>query len=445
VIDRGVPLDGLLDEASGFQHFRRLEPRDRGLVRAILGVALRRRGEIFVALERCLNKPLAPDSGELEAILHVGAAQILFLDVPDRAAVDLAVTQAANGKKTHDARGLVNSVLRRISREKAEILETPGAAARNIPDWLRARWTEAYGADAVEKIAAAHSVQPPLDVTAFRDKDLWAERLGGILLPQGSIRLAAGGRIAALPGYEEGAWWVQDAAAALPAQLLGKIAGKAVADLCAAPGGKTAQLVAAGARVTAVDISVNRLKRLSANLKRLSMHGDKSGPSGGSSPNRSWEIMQAQPVNANVMDWEPPSPFDAVLLDAPCTATGTIRRHPDIAWLKRQSDIDTLARVQHDMLDRAAGFVAPGGRLVYCTCSLETEEGEAQVAPFLAAHPDFSAEPIRAEEIGGLSHLLTPDGFLRTLPFHDPGHDLGPDVAATGMDGFFAARFRRNP
>jgi 16S rRNA (cytosine967-C5)-methyltransferase len=153
--------------------------------------------------------------------------------------------------------------------------------------------------------------------------------------------------------------------------------------------------------------------------------------------------MQAQPVNANVMDWEPLSPFDAVLLDAPCTATGTIRRHPDIAWLKRQSDIDTLARVQHDMLDRAAGFVAPGGGLVYCTCSLETEEGEAQVAPFLAAHPEFSAEPIRPEEIGGLSHLLTGDGFLRTLPFHDPGPaSEGP---ATGMDGFFAARFRRNP
>ena len=153
--------------------------------------------------------------------------------------------------------------------------------------------------------------------------------------------------------------------------------------------------------------------------------------------------MQAQPVNANVMDWEPLSPFDAVLLDAPCTATGTIRRHPDIAWLKRQSDIDTLARVQHDMLDRAAGFVAPGGRLVYCTCSLEPEEGEAQVAPFLAAHPEFSAEPILPEEIGGLSHLLTGDGFLRTLPFHDFG-PASEGGGATGMDGFFAVRFRRN-
>jgi 16S rRNA (cytosine967-C5)-methyltransferase len=223
-----------------------------------------------------------------------------------------------------------------------------------------------------------------------------------------------------LTGYGEGAWWVQDAAAALPVLLLGDVAGKSVADLCAAPGGKTMQLAAAGASVTAVDISENRLKRVAENLRRLS--------------------LEARIETADILKWQPPQTFDAVLLDAPCTATGTIWRHPDIPWLKQPNDIVTLAALQSTMLDRAAALVKPGGLLLYCTCSLEPEEGEAQVQPFLAGHRDFALAPIGPDEIAGLAHLVTPDGALRTLPCHG----FGEEPIAEGMGGFFAARFRRS-
>ncbi len=419
VIERGVPLDALLDEGHGNAHFRLLAPRDRALARAILGAALRRRGEIEAALAACLDRPLPEGSGELSAILHVGAAQILFLEVPDHAAVSTAVAQAAAGRQTRTARSLVNSVLRRIAREREAIVRRAAAGRINTPDWLFARWSAAYGEAAAEAIAKAHLDQPALDISPKAEPAVWAERLGGVLLPTGTIRLADAGRVPDLPGYEEGAWWVQDAAAALPVRLLGDVAGKAVADLCAAPGGKTAALAAAGADVTAVDISERRLKRVAANLLRLR--------------------LAARLEAADVLAWEPGRTFDSVLLDAPCTATGTIRRHPDIAWLKRPEDVSALAALQAGMLDRAAALVAPGGLLVFCTCSLEPEEGEAHVAPFLARHADFAAVPIDAAEIAGLAHLVTPAGALRTLPCHD----FGPAAAAHGMDGFYAVRFRR--
>jgi 16S rRNA (cytosine967-C5)-methyltransferase len=252
------------------------------------------------------------------------------------------------------------------------------------------------------------------------DPALWACRLGGALLPTASVRLSTTDRVADLPGYDEGAWWVQDAAAALPARLFGDVAGRQVADLCAAPGGKTAELAAAGAGVTAVDISEARLSRLAANLARLR--------------------LGAKLETADVRQWQPGRRFDAVLLDAPCTATGTIRRHPDIPWLKRPEDVTALAAVQSDMLDAAAPLVAPGGMLVFSTCSLEPEEGEQHVAPFLARHPDFAPLSIGADEVGGLAHLINADGWLRTLPCHG----FGPEIASVGMDGFFAARFRRS-
>jgi 16S rRNA (cytosine967-C5)-methyltransferase len=233
------------------------------------------------------------------------------------------------------------------------------------------------------------------------------------------VRLAGTHRVTDLPGYSEGAWWVQDAAAALPARLLGNVAGKSIADLCAAPGGKTAALAAAGASVTAIDISASRLKRLSGNLQRLQ--------------------LEARLIATDVLKWEPAEKFDAVLLDAPCSSTGTIRRHPDIPWLKREEDIVTLSGLQAKMLDRAAMLVKSGEILIYCTCSLEVEEGEAQVAPFLARNPGFALEPIEAHEIAGLSELLTAAGTLRTLPCHS----FGEAPILHGMDGFFAARFRR--
>ena len=419
VIERGVPLDALLDEAHGTAHFRALDQRDRALARTILVTALRRRGQIEAALQRCLDRRLPPGSEALAAILHIGAAQILFMDVPPHAAVDLAVTQAGADRRSRNARGLVNSVLRRLSRERAEIVEHPDAGRVNTPAWLFERWSAAYGERAAAAIAGQHLVAPGIDLSAKADPQHWAERLDAVLLATGTIRLRQPRRVSALPGYEEGAWWVQDAAAALPARLLGQVAGLRVADLCAAPGGKTAQLAAAGAGVTAVDVSARRLQRLATNLHRLR--------------------LSAELVAADVLDWAPQKRFDAVLLDAPCSATGTIRRHPDIAWLKRPQDISALSDLQRALLDRAVELVAPGGRLVYCTCSLEPEEGEAQVGPFLARHRDFAVDPIAPGEVAGLADLVTAEGTLRTLPFHSAGE--GDE--ARGMDGFFAARFRR--
>jgi 16S rRNA (cytosine967-C5)-methyltransferase len=420
VIEHHVPLDSILDEKSGNPHFLELDQRDRALVRAIVGVALRRRGEIEAALAKALDKPLPENTGALSALLHVAAAQILFLDVPDHAAVNLAVAQAGGSHRTGRARGLVNGVLRQIVRQHAENPATADPGRINTPDCLFERWSGAYGEVIAQKIAAAHLEMPALDLSVKSDPKLWAGRLGGVALPTGSVRLLEAHRIPDLHGFHEGAWWVQDAAAALPAKLLGDVRGKSIADLCAAPGGKTIELAALGANVTAVDISESRLKRVSENLRRLS--------------------LEARIEAADILKWQPSQEFDSVLLDAPCSATGTIRRHPDIQWLKQPKDIVTLAGLQSRMLDCAAALVKPGGLLVYCTCSLEPEEGEAQVAPFLQHHSEFAFDPIAPAEIAGLGHLLTSSGALRTLPCHG----FGEEPVYQGMDGFFAARFRRS-
>jgi 16S rRNA (cytosine967-C5)-methyltransferase len=419
VIEHHVPLDSILDEKSGNPHFLELDQRDRALVRAIVGVALRRRGEIEAALTKALDKPLPENTGALSALLHVAAAQILFLDVPDHAAVNLAVAQAGGSHRTGRARGLVNGVLRHLVAQRAEDPSTADAARVNTPAWLFERWSTAYGEVIAARIAAAHLEMPPLDLSVKDDPKLWAERLAGVPLPTGSIRLIEAHRIPDLHGFDEGAWWVQDAAAALPAKLLGDVRGKSVADLCAAPGGKTLELATMGASVTAVDISESRLRRVSDNLRRLN--------------------LEARLEAVDLLKWKPGRDFDAVLLDAPCSATGTIRRHPDIPWLKQPKDIVTLAGLQAKMLDRAAGLVRSGGLLVYCTCSLEPEECEAQVEPFLQHHPEFGFEPIEPTEVAGLSHLLTFSGALRTLPCHG----FGEEPVCQGMDGFFAVRFRR--
>ena len=429
IIEHRIPLDPLVDERSGATQFRALPVRDRNLVRAILGAALRRRGELAAAIERCLDRPPEDKAGTLSALLHVGAAQILFMNVPDHAAVSLAVSAAMADKRTRQARGLVNSVLRRLARERDEILSLADAGRRNTPDWLFQRWSAFYGEETAGAIATAHLAIPPLDLTPRQGEPasvaVLAAELGGTVLPTGSIRLQSPGRITALPGFEAGSWWVQDAAAAIPARLLGQIAGKSVADLCAAPGGKTAQLAAAGAHLTAVDISENRLRRLSRNLARLK--------------------LDAQTVTADLLTWTPDDRFDAILLDAPCSATGTIRRHPDIAWLKAPRDIAILADLQGRLLDRAATWLRPGGRLVYCTCSLEKEEGEDQIAGLLARHGELQRDPIAAQEVAGLTHCLTSTGELRTLPCTEFGISgaADPISAMSGMDGFFVARLRR--
>ena len=315
-------------------------------------------------------------------------------------------------------KGLANAVLRRMGRERAAILATLDTPRAAVPDWLWRRWAGNYGEDAARRIAAANLDEPALDLTVKADPESWAERLGGIVLPTGSVRLVPDGAVPDLPGFAEGEWWVQDAAASIPARLLTGIAGKRVADLCAAPGGKTAALIEAGANVTAVDVSVERLKRVTANLARLGLSADV--------------------VAADILTWTPPEPFDAILLDAPCTATGTIRRHPDIAWLKRPEDVASLADLQGRMLDRAVRWLKPGGVLVYATCSLEPEEGEHQMARALHRH-DLEILPVDPAEIGGLAEAVLPSGALRTLPFQL----AGPTPRLSGLDGFFVMRVRR--
>ncbi len=408
VLRRRLALDDALD-AGG------LDERDRAFARLLAATALRRLGQIDRLIDCCLEHPLPAKAAKVQDLLRLGVAQLVFLDTPPHAAVDTAVEMAkAAGLFAHVK--LVNALLRRLAGEGKALAEQQDAPRLNTPDWLWEAWTEAYGAEGCRAIAAAHLREAPLDLSVKTDAAGWAERLGAELLVTGSLRRPAGGLVSALPGYAEGAWWVQDAAAALPARLLGPVAGLRVADLCAAPGGKTAQLAAAGAEVTALDRSATRLERLSANLARLG--------------------LAARIEAADASAWQPPQPFDAVLLDAPCSATGTLRRHPDAAWLKRPEDVAKLAAAQDRLLAAASTMVKPGGLLVFCTCSLQAEEGAGRIDALLAGGAPFRRIPITADEVGGLGELVTPAGDLRSLPCHL--------AEKGGMDAFYAARLQRS-
>ena len=344
------------------------------MARSIATVALRRLGTIRKALARRLEKGMPKRGGMLEWTLIVAAAQILFLNAPDHAAVDLAVKATRAEAASAPFAALVNAVLRAVARDRESILASSDPLDDDTPSWLAARWRTTYGEGAARAIAAAHRSEPTLDISVKSDGRRWAERLGGVVLPTGSVRLDTHQAVAELEGYADGEWWVQDAAAALPARLLGARPGMRVVDLCAAPGGKAAELAAAGADLTTVDRSAERLKLLAANFERLRLHS---------------EI-----VVADALSFEAP-PFDAVLLDAPCTATGTIRRHPDVAWIKRPGDLAQLVKLQAQLLDKAIALTRPGGLLVYCACSLEPEEGELQIAPILRRNPDVRRLPSR--------------------------------------------------
>lgn len=417
ILDAGRPLDEAFDGAAA--KTPDIEPRDRALARLIVLTALRRKGELEAVIRSFLEKPLPADTGALPHILLVAAAQLLALDTPPHAAISLAVDQTRLDRKARRFDKLTNAVLRRVATSGKDVLTTVDAVEANIPAWLRERWTRAYGSETARAIAAASLREAALDLSVKADPAAWAERLGGALLPTGSVRLARTSRVEDLDGFVEGSWWVQDAAAALPARLFGPVAGRTVADLCAAPGGKTAELAAAGAKVVAVDQSPARLARLRQNLERLA--------------------LQADIVAADVLAWEPDDTFDAVLLDAPCSATGTIRRHPDILHLKRKDDLAERTGLQRRMLEKAAALVKPGGLLVYCVCSLEPEEGPGQVAGFLADSDAFERVPVAAGEAGIDGAWITPEGDLRTLPHHLPH----TDPAVSGMDGFYAARLRK--
>lgn len=410
VLRRRRPLDEALTEIEGLDA---LESRDRGFVRVLAAGVLRRLRVCDAVLDLCLSNPAAPLDPRARAVLRLGAVQLLFLATPAHAAVDSSV-RLAEQRGIGRLKGLINAVLRKVARDGARMLAGVDPIRLSLPDWLWDAWVATYGEARARAIIAAQLTEPSLDLTVKSDPALWAERLGGTVLPTGTVRLPTGHAITTLPGYDEGAWWVQDAAAALPARLLGPVAGRTVADLCAAPGGKTAQLAAAGASVTAVDRAGRRLARLRENLERLG--------------------LAATIVEADTATWDPGQMFDAVLLDAPCSATGTIRRHPDIAWSKTPADVAALAGAQDRLLAAAVRLTRPGGTLVYSVCSLEAAEAEQRLAPLFAAG-QVERVPIRAEEIGGLVDLLSEAGDLRATPADLA--DLG------GLDGFFAARLRR--
>jgi len=423
VLDRRRPFDEVaaapMDAANPAAPA--LEPRDRAFAYVLAATTLRRLGQIDAAVAACLDKPLEGPAMGVRNLLRLGAVQLLFLNTPAHAALDATVSLAEGEGRggLRPFRALVNAVLRRLTREGAALVANQVAAGAegrlNTPDWLWTSWVGAYGEAGAHAIAAAHLVEPPLDLSVKGDAAVWASALEAEVLPTGGLRRHGHGRIEDLPGFAEGAWWVQDAAATVPVHLLGNVAGARVLDLCAAPGGKTALLAAQGALVTALDRSAPRLERLRENLARLN--------------------LEAEAVVADAALWRPEAPAQFVLLDAPCSATGTIRRHPDVARAKGPEDVAKLSATQARLLDAAVTMTAPGGTLVYATCSLEPAEGPARIAALLASGAPVVRRPVTADELPGLADAITPEGDVRTLPsmWADSG----------GIDGFFAARLTR--
>jgi 16S rRNA (cytosine967-C5)-methyltransferase len=418
VLHKRRTLDEQLDGAGAHPGLKTLSDRDRALMRRLVATILRRLGTLGHVLSRLLDRGVPTDAPRAQSALLIGAAQILWMDVPDHAAVDLAVRLVQSDRRAAKYAGLVNAVLRRCAREGQPLIEEVKSKTLDVPPWLLARWTARYGEDVARDIAVAVGHEPSFDITVKSDAAQWASRLHGETLPTGTVRTLLQGSVTMLPGFTEGQWWVQDAAAALPTRLFGDVAGKTIADLCAAPGGKTAQLVHAGAQVTAVDRSPNRMARLRDNLARLS--------------------LQAETVVADAAEWPGNScgGFDGILVDAPCASTGTIRRHPDVAWLREEADMVALVALQKRLLQRAVALLRPGGTLVYCTCSLEAEEGELAIAALLDSESAVRRVPIDAGEVAGLTEIVTSEGDLRMLPCHLPHRD--PRLG--GFDGFYAAR-----
>jgi len=402
LIESALARRGGLDEALSAPRFLGLSAQDRGFARAVVMAALRRLGPIDRILDGKLKRE---PPAKVRQLLRLGLAQAFWLDTPAFAAVDTTVALTPQA-----LRGLVNAVLRGALRD-GQPADDPASLA---PPWLLSRWRAAYGETDAIAMAACIAQEPATDLTPRNDTDKHlAALLEGQTLPGGTIRLRRRGDVAEWPSYNEGRWWVQDAAAALPARLAGPLAGTTALDMCAAPGGKTFQLAAGGAKVTALDKSAGRLRRLAAGLTRLN--------------------LSAEMIAADAAQWSDGRAFDVVLLDAPCSSTGAFRRHPDVLWNAKPGDLAPLSAVQARLLESAAGRVAPGGSLIYSVCSLETEEGEGQLPRFLASHPEFTLDPVQPGEGGAPPASLAAEGWLRVLPHHLEG----------GIDGFFVARLVR--
>lgn len=411
-LERRVTVE---EAIAGHEAARNLPARDRALLATLLLTAFRHRGEIAALLESVVERPLPRKSGPTREILEIGVAQLSFLAMAPHAVIDLAVRSAKADRNALHFAGLVNAVLRKIASGGGLLREELDAPRLNTPGWLWERWTKTYGEDLTHRMARSHAERPALDLSFRVYPGPWERGLGGTPLPNGQLRLPSGhAPVPELSGYAEGAWWVQDAAATFPVHLMGSLHGKSVLDLCAAPGGKTLQMAAMGANVTAVDVSEQRLRRLRDNLARTRLNA---------------EIRILDLLTDDLAgEW------DAVLLDAPCSATGTIRRHPELPWLRDATQIRELSALQRRMLQKAVAWVKPGGLLVYCTCSLEPEEGEAQVERFLARYQDFDLVPATNPALP--AGAVQAEGWLRTLPCMNYG-------GTEGMDGFFAAALRR--
>ncbi len=416
IIGRQQMLEAAFANSEGFKE---LEARDKGLVRLIVATCLRRHGQLSALLQRMISDQTA---APVQLVLKIGLTQLLFLDLSQHAATDTAVELV---KKIGFERqsGLVNAVLRRTIREK-EVLRTKTTPADNLSKDLRASWQKNWGAEQTAAIAELAAQTPPLDITGTGDVAALALKLEGSPLTQQTIRCSFDGDIRNMPDYDAGNWWVQDAAAALPVHLMGDVVGKNIWDLCAAPGGKTAQLIAKGATVTAVDKEAARIERLRANLKRLN--------------------MQAAIKTADILDdafgrTAKQQNIDMILLDAPCSATGTIRRRPDILVRAERPELASLQEIQIQMLKNCLSWLKPEGSVLYATCSLEPEEGEEVVSAILQYGLGRTL-PFSAAELGPFAPALTPEGWARILPNCLAESYLNSDAALLGNDGFFIAR-----
>lgn len=413
IMDDERTMDHVFADHEGFL---KLNTLDRALVRMMVATTLRRLGQIDDLIKMAFDRDEAPDPPLLLQLLRLSVAQLMFMKIPDHAAVHIAVDVAVAAGLARQ-KGLVNAILRRVARDGPDHTTRQDIARLNTPAWMLKDWRTHYGARAAIATAEILLTEAPLDIT-LRDPntaDHYAKALEAEVLSTGTLRIRhPSGSIEKLDGFTDGAWWVQDAAASLPVRLMGKIKGNHVVDLCAAPGGKTAQLVAAGAHVTALDQSIRRLDVLKSNLHRLGFDG------------------QVTCAVTDAVTWVPKKPVDIVLIDAPCTATGTIRRNPDIPVHRAPADVKRMAKIQADILDNATKMIKPGGAIYYAVCSLQHAEGEGQVATFLKIHPDFAVDPFGPADLAGIEPFITPEGYIRVLPhvWKDQG----------GIDGFFIAR-----
>lgn len=412
MLEEHLPLDQAFDQTCR-QFGDKLSGQDRNFVRHLGTTCLRHLGQLDAMINHCTTRKLTSKQTTIRNILRLGITQLLYMAVPAHAAVNSAVKMTDKQKDTSDrhTKGMVNAILRRIEREK-EKFSTKFSPELNIPKWLKTVWTTQYGADQVTLMAFALLDEPALDLSLKPDLDgaEWADKLKAKLLPNGSVRLSKAGIVQNIEGYDDGQWWVQDVAASLPVMLLGAKKGDLVLDLCAAPGGKAAQSAAKGCLVTAVDQSARRLRRLNENMDRLGLKCDV--------------------VTSDAADYKAEKDFGFILLDAPCSSTGTLRRHPDVSRSRGPKDIAALAEIQSRLLNAAVDMMPVGGILIYCVCSLQGAEGTDQIKALLARNGSVKRKEITRNEMVGFERAIMDNGDVQTLPHHMKG----------GMDGFFISR-----